>query len=333
MQKTFLERTLPHILKTLRNGFGAWLYVTKLTVPAMILTRLLLYFDLIHYAAVAFEPIMGLVGLPAETALVWVGSILGNIYVAITIYISLIPAMEPLSLAHITVLGSMCLVAHALIIEGQVCRAAGVSAWRVSVYRLVSAVVLGIIIDQGARLTGWGTEAGGLLINLDLSADPVPPWLDWAWNSVQQLFFILILVEMLMLLMELIKYLKLTRFIAKVLGPPLRFAGVGEGAIMVTVIGCVVGLTFGSGLIIAESRSGNVSGKDIYGALMLMAVFHSIVEDTLLIWALGASLWCILGVRLIFALGLSAIVTRLARRPAWRAVLVGKSLNISEPAQ
>ena len=323
MRRNFFHSALPHILKILKNGFWAWLYVAKLTIPAMILTRLLLVFDLIPHVATFFEPVMALVGLPAETALIWVGSILGNLYVAISIYISLIPIMEPLSVAQISILAVMCLVGHALIIEGQVCRAAGISAWRVTLYRIVSAIILGLIIHHGACLIGWGAEPAVMLSALELSGDTVPPWLEWAWSSAQQLLGVLVLVEVLMLMMDLIKYLNLTRLIAKVLGPPLRFAGVGDSALMVTVIGCVVGLAYGSSLIIAESRSGNISNKDIYNAVMFMAIFHGILEDTVLMWALGADLWCIIGVRLIFALGLSAVLTRLAWRPGWRKILVG----------
>ena len=289
MKKNFLNRLGPHLLTALKNGFGAWVFVVKLTIPAMILTRLLLYFDLIPYVAAVFEPLMKLLGLPAEGALVWVASMLANVYVGVTVYVSLSPIMEPWTLAQITTMGAMILLAHSLIVEGAICGATGLSFWRVTAFRLISAFLMGLIIHLTALMTGWGAEPSALVGALNFSAEAVPPWGQWALASVQQLFMILFLVEGLMLLMELIKYLGLTRLLAKVLGPPLRFAGVGERALMVTVIGCVVGLGYGGGLIIAESRSGNIAPRDIFGAVMLMSVFHSMFEDTLVMWFLGGS--------------------------------------------
>jgi len=222
----------------------------------------------------------------------------------------------------------MILLAHSLIVEGAICRAAGLSFWRVTIFRLISALIMGVIINLTAVLTGWGAEPSAMFKFLNISAEAVPSWGDWALGSVKQLVMILVLVELLMLLMELIKYLGLTRLLAKVLGPPLRFAGVGERALMVTVIGCVVGLGYGGGLIIAESRSCNIAPRDIFGAVMLMSVFHSMLEDTLVMWFLGGSIWWLLGARLIFALGLCAVVTRLALRPRWRPILVGSGIDL-----
>ena len=327
MKKTFLTKTLPHLLATLRKGLSAWVFVVKLTLPALILTRLLLYFDLLDDVARVFKPAMGLLGLPPEIALVWVATMAANFYVGIGVLLSLLPTMDPLSVSQATALGCMCLLAHSLIIEGQVCRGTGVSFWRVTVFRIASAIVLGLIINWTAALTGWGAEPSSVVSAMLIYSDAVPPWGVWALSLVKQLAMILVLMESLMLMMELIKYFGLTRLIGKVLGPPLRLAGVGEPALMVTIIGCVVGLGYGGGLIVAESRSGNIPAEDIFGAIMLMAVFHSIVEDTLLAWALGGSLWWLLGVRMVFALSLVGAINRLARRPRWHPLIVGKKLE------
>ena len=327
MKKTLLTKTLPHLLVTLKRGLSAWIFVVKLMVPALLLTRLLLYFNLMGDVAQVFRPVMSLLNLPPEMALVWVATMLANFYVGIGIFISLLPTMDPLTVSQATTLGCLCLLAHTLIIEGQVCRGTGVSFWRVTVFRIASAMVLGLIINWTTALTGWGTEPSSVISAMLVFSDAVPPWGVWALSVVKQLVMILILMESLLLLMELIKYYGLTRLIGKVLGPPLRLAGVGESALMVTIIGCVVGLGYGGGLIVAESRSGNIPPGDIFGAMMLMAVFHSIVEDTLLAWALGGSLWWLLGARMVFALSLVGIINRLARRPRWHPLIVGKNLE------
>lgn len=333
--KKLLDRAIPHAIKTLKNGFGAWLFVAKMTIPAMIITRLMLYFDLIPYVAKIFEPIVHLTGLPPEASLILVGGMVGNLYVALAVFLSLMNVMVPLTLIQATTLGAMCLVAHSLIVEGQVCKATGLSFWRVTIFRIVSSIILGILIHQSGQLFPWGSEPAAMMVGvMEFSADPVPPWLQWGLDCVKQLLMMLALVEVLMLFMELIKASGLTRLVSKVLGPVLKLAGVGESAVMVTIIGCVVGLSFGGGLIVAESRSGNIPPRDIYGAMMLMAAFHSLFEDTALMWLLGGSLWGLVGARLAFAMILVGLVTRLARRPAWQPVLVGKGLKfVEDPAK
>ena len=316
---------------TLRNAMTTWLLVVKLMIPALILTRLLVFFELIAPLARLFEPVMGLMGLPPEMALVWVFGMIANLYAAISVYLTLVPLLDPaLNLAQVTTLAGLCLVAHSLLVEGQICRGAGLSFWRVSLFRILAGILWGVMVHQAALITGWGTEPARIQEFINLASEPLPSWGLWLWLSLKQLFLILILIEALMLLMEFIKYFDLTRLLVKLLEPPLRLVGVGESAVMVTIIGCVLGLAYGGGLIIAERHSGRLAPGDIFGAVMLMCVFHSMLEDTFLWWTMGASLGWLLAARLILALGLTAGLTRLAKRPFWRPILIGSAEN-SEP--
>ena len=50
--------------------------------------------------------------------------------------------------------------------------------------------------------------------------------------------------------------------------------------------------------------------------MCFLGICHSVVEDTLLIMLLGAQLWAILGLRLLFALLITAyIARRIYRKP------------------
>jgi hypothetical protein len=193
----------------------------------------------------------------------------------------------------------------------------------VSLFRILAGLLWGVTVYQAVRVTGWGSEPSQVKAFINLSGEILPSWGVWAWNCLKQFFLILVLIESLMLLMELIKYFELTRLLMKALAPPLRWAGVGDSAVMMTVIGCVVGLAYGGGLIIAERRSGRLDPRDVFGAVLLMCVFHSVLEDTFLWWAMGASLGWMVAARLVLAFTLTAGLVRLARRPFWRPILVG----------
>lgn len=340
-----MARSGPYLAARLQSGFKAWLFVVKLSVPALFLTRLLLYFDLIGPVASVFEPLMALVGLPAEVALVWVSGMLGNIYVAVGVFLSLAPGLENFSVSQASTLGCLILLAHSLPVEGQVCRGVGLSFWRVTLFRIFSALLLGVLIKLSTLSFGWGQEPAEILGVLGVSTDAVPPWDQWFLSLIRQFLMMLVVVLGLMLLMDLIRLVGLTRLFMVILGPPLRLAGIGappdgaagprprnESVLMVTVIGCVLGLSLGGGLIAAESRTGHIAPRDIFGAMMLMTVFHSLFEDTLVVWSIGGSLWCLLAARTVFGLGLTSLVTRLARRPRWRKILVGDGIDWEAPA-
>ena len=65
-------------------------------------------------------------------------------------------------------------------------------------------------------------------------------------------------------------------------------------------------------MLIKEARSGHLSQRDIFLTLGFLGLCHSIIEDTLLVFLLGADLSGILWARVVFAL---LVIGLLARMP------------------
>ncbi|MDR2301071.1 MAG: hypothetical protein LBF38_03385 [Deltaproteobacteria bacterium] len=294
----------------------------KLTVPALIAVRFLMWFNLLGYISMPFEPIMGLIGLPKEMALVWVSAMLTNNYTALVVYVNILPVTGPLDVGQATILGTIILIAHNLLVEGGVCRGAGVSPLRVTVLRIVSAIVFGLIVIQICRWFGLGQEKAEFIVTF--SGDPVPPWSLWLWSSIKSLLAIFAIVWFLLILMAAMRKIGLIKIFTIFLSPIMRLSGVGQKATMITVIGMLLGLAYGGGLIIAESKSGNIPKHDIYGSIILMAICHSLLEDTIVMASMGGSIWGLLVGRLVFAVLLAGLIIRLAKRPPARAILIGK---------
>ena len=85
----------------------------------------------------------------------------------------------------------------------------------------------------------------------------------------------------------------------------LRWIGIPAEAAPVTVIGMTLGLTYGGGLIIEQRASGRLSRRQIESPLVLLSLCHGLIEDTLIVMAVGAHASGVLAGRIIF----SAIVT------------------------
>jgi hypothetical protein len=72
-----------------------------------------------------------------------------------------------------------------------------------------------------------------------------------------------------------------------------------------------LGITYGGGLIIRESRAGHLSSRDIFFSMALMGLCHSIIEDTLVMSTLGAHHSGLVWGRLALALVSVFVLTRI----------------------
>ena len=116
------------------------------------------------------------------------------------------------------------------------------------------------------------------------------------------LMIMFVILVFLVQFMKLLDLIGLTKFLQRILHPLLSNLGIGKEATNITIIGITLGISYGGGLIIRESRMGTIPPRDIFFSLVLMGLFHSFVEDTLLLMLLGGSLWGYFVGRLIFAL-------------------------------
>jgi spore maturation protein SpmB len=132
----------------------------------------------------------------------------------------------------------------------------------------------------------------------------------WAVGQVRNLFFIFLIVLVLFSLMRILDKLKITAIMVRLLQPFLKALGIGGEAAPIAIVGMTMGLTYGGGLIIHESKSGRVQPRDVFASLTLMGLTHSVIEDTLLMVMLGGHLSGILFGRLIFSLLVVALLMR-----------------------
>ncbi|KKL06683.1 hypothetical protein LCGC14_2593570, partial [marine sediment metagenome] len=141
-------------------------------------------------------------------------------------------------------------------------------------------------------------------------------WGAWLVGLAKGLGYIFVIILALLFLMKLLKWLKVTDLLGRMLEPVLRMLGMSARAAPITIIGMTLGISFGGGLIIQEARSGRLDKRDVFFSLVLMGLAHSLIEDTLLMVAVGAHYSGILVGRLVFALAVTFVLVRvLAKVP------------------
>lgn len=133
-------------VQTLYRGFKKGLetiwILSKVIIPIYMIVTFLKHTPVLDYIAVVFSPLMQMFGLPGEAAIVLVLGGLINIYAAIGAIMSL-----TLTAKQITVLAVMISFAHNLLVETAVSTRVGVSAKLIVGFRLLLAVVGGLIIN------------------------------------------------------------------------------------------------------------------------------------------------------------------------------------------
>ncbi len=301
---------LMNIWKQIREAGMVSLVLFRIMVPVIIIVKILSELGLVKYIAFAFAPVMKLVGLPGEMGLVWATAVITNMYGGIVIFATIAPALH-LSTAQITVMACMILVAHSMPVEISIVRKAGVRVRFMVPFRILSAFLLGIILHSIYEMGNFLQDEGRIF----WEAAPTDSTLSsWALSQIQNLFIIFLIVLGLIILMKILDRLGITRIMSKLLDPILTSMGIGKSATTVTILGMVLGISYGGGLIIRDISSGRLSSKDVFFSMSLMGLSHAIVEDTLLMMSLGGSITGVLLARFGFTWLVIACLVKIVNR-------------------
>ncbi len=290
----------------------------KIMVPALIVVKVLQEFGAMQVIGSVLAPVMSLTGLPAELGIVWATTLLTNMFSGIVVFVGMAGGLS-LSVEQVTVLGSLMLIGHSIPIEGAVARRAGVPWWVTIVLRVGGALIFGSILHLVYTRFNLLQEPATIVWSMPDADDSLA---SWVLAQIKTLVVIYFVILSLIVLLNTLRLLGLERIIHIGLVPVLRLLGIGRTAANVTVVGVALGLSYGAGLLIRDLDAGVMSRRDAYLALCFLGLLHSVIEDTLLIMALGADLSGILWARMIFAFAVIAVLARvLSYRDARRAVL------------
>lgn len=282
----------------------------KIMIPIIIIVKVIDEFGGIEYFSLILEPLMQLVGLPSSMGLVWATTMITNIYGGMIIFISQ-AAQENLTVAQVTILGSMMLLAHSLPVEVRIAQKAGVRLMFTLILRIGGALLLGFLLNLIYSSGNYLSETNVALWKPQIIADN--SLLAWGIGQVKTLWQVFLVIIVLVIFLKLLKLSGIEKLLALILKPLLKVLGLSEKTTSISIIGITLGLTYGGGLLIKEAEKGEISKKDVFGALSLLALCHSLIEDTLLIMLLGADLSGILYFRLLFSLLVIALIIRLVR--------------------
>jgi hypothetical protein len=273
----------------------------KILIPFIFIIKLLEVAGIVDLIAKVFAPIMGLIGLPSELGIIWVTAIVINIYAALILFINILPGLD-VSVAEITILTVAMLFAHNLLVESAISRSAGVSFVFTCLYRLVSAFFACWVLNLIYTKLNYLQEP--FITSFTLEAPQPGLWL-WFKDQILYLFYIFIIVVVLVTILEFLKVIGIESFLKKILAPPLRFFGISESSMNIIIVGMTIGLQFGGGILIKEVNSAKIDKQSVFLSILMINLIHAIIEDTLLMLAVGGHFSGVIFARIVFSLLIS----------------------------
>jgi hypothetical protein len=127
---------------------------------------------------------------------------------------------------------------------------------------------------------------------------------------------LLLIIVPLVTLFEVLRYLPVFRRAGSAVDPLMRGMGLTREAAVPLFTGIFLGIAYGAGIIIRVAQQKRLPRRELFLMGLFLATCHAVVEDTLVFVAIGGNGWIMLGVRLLLAVTLTALLARL-----WRAAL------------
>lgn len=294
-----------------RKGLSAAWSVLVIMIPVSLCMTLLQASGFLEKISWILSPVMSVFSLPAEASIALIVGALINIYAGIAVM-----GTMPLNIWSINIIAVMMLICHNLIVESAVQSKTGVSGLKMSLFRIAAALSMGwfltlvlpesMKLQQGLLGTAAATHAQSFLNMLTV-------WI--SQSAVLSLKVILIIIGV-TLMIDLMRYFRLFAPITLALQPLTRINALPRESAFMWMAGLVFGLAYGSGVLIAESKAGNMDSDALIRLNMSLGINHSIIEDSLLFVAIGAGLFWVVVPRIVAA----AVVV-------WVYVLLRDSFN------
>jgi len=308
-------RSLAYLVRLLARSRRLFMTLMKVMLPVMVAVRLAEHWGWIEALGHAVGPAMAWLALPPEAGLVWITGAAVGIYGAIAAMIGLAPQLE-LSAGQLSALAAMLLFAHSLPIEQSIVRRAGASWWATGALRIAVALGYGGAVAWASRLSGVLAEPVSLAwMGAGAPSGGEHGLVDWLQATALSLAVTFAILVALLVLLDVLERAGLTRRITTLLTPLLRVSGLDARAAPVTTVGVLLGLTYGGVLVIEEAEKQHFSARTRFLALAWLSLSHALIEDTLLLVALGANVWIVLVGRVAVTLVLIGALARLLHEP------------------
>lgn len=280
------KRAYPNGMKT------AW-WLIKITIPVSFAMMLLNHYGILNLIGNFAAPFFAMLNLPGVAAIILIMSIFTNVYSVLAVL-----ALLNLPMREGIIIATMCLVSHNFIIENIVMKRTGSSFWEISLVRILGSLAVALMLNL--VLPGGG---GNITQELPITSTTVSDAIfHWFSSSGSMILKILIIINILLFAQELLEEFGIISYIVKFFSPLMRLMGLPQNTTFSWVVANVVGLAYGSAIMIDQSQKGKMDRNDADILNHHIALSHSQLEDPLLFLTLGYPMLPLIIPRVIIAI-------------------------------
>lgn len=261
-------------------------WILKLTVGVSFAMLLLRYFNILPWISKAVDPLFRYFGLPGDAALAYVSGYFVNVYSALAVMGTL-----DLDVRAITILGTMVLCSHSMILETAVMRKTGAPVARMVIIRTLGALTLGFVLNLLLPRSGETAAASSAVIE-----DPQfwPMLSEWFWKTLKLCLMMTVIIFTLNILQRILNDFGVIARMSGFMNPVMAFFGLPGKVSFLWLVANIVGLGYGAAAMLDEIGRGGIDSRDVKLFNTHVSVSHSNFEDLLLISAAGGIWWVLL---------------------------------------
>lgn len=269
---------------------SSWIIV-KLVIPIYILADILYYYGVLSKVAFLVEPFTSLLGLPAESAPAIISGMFLNLYAAVAF-----AAPLDMTAQQWSVLAIFLGVCHSLVVENAIMKRIGISSRYAYALRFFG----GLLIAYSATWLpeNWfdSVKSASNAIEGEHYQTFMEMLLHSLENAIVLTLKIVVLISVLIAVMDGFKRL-----------PFIQNSKQNISKGFSILIGLFLGITYGAGIIVAESRQ--MRHEDLFWVGTFLMIAHAVVEDTLLFVLFGADFAIVVTIRIIWAVLFAYVLT------------------------
>ncbi|ADO82051.1 nucleoside recognition domain-containing protein [Ilyobacter polytropus] len=308
-------------MKLLKDSVNISCKLLKIMLPVSILVKILSHFGIIETISRGISPVMGIMGLSGEMGIVWATAMTTNIYAGILTLFTLTENTS-VTVAEITILSTIILVAHSLPVELKVISETGAKPSKILGIRVFCAIIAGVFLNIVFKLFNLYQENANFSFIPEKAKPGIFYWIQGEAKKYMMIFFIIFI---LLAVMEILQKIGVIDWINLKFSPMMKLFGIESGLSFTCIVGLTMGISYGSGFIIKESREGKYSKRSFFLVAVFMSLCHGLIEDTLLMVSIGAKMIGIFWFRLIFAIVVTVIFNKLM--PYEKLEKIGKGIE------
>lgn len=292
-----------------KAGKTIW-WLLKLIIPISLFVSFLQYWGIINIIAKYLAPAFSIIGLPGESAVVFISSFFLPLYAPIAIITTL-----PLEIREITILAIMCLVSHNLLVETAIQKKTGSSFAAIFIVRLSVSFIAAYLLNL---LLPAHLGSVHVLQKSIIYPDVYSMLSNWLVNAGKLSLKITLIISGLMILQNILKEFNMLSLISKLFAPLMRLMGLSDDSSFLWFVAQTLGLTYGSVIMMEEVENKQITKASANLLNYHIAINHSLLEDTLLFVAIGVPAGWIIAPRFVFAIivvwSLRGVITYCARK-------------------